>query len=350
LAFANRRCVCVYGFANDCVYNVTTLFCALDVGRVGQGINVACGGSHLAEQWGGVEAGGTKFVCVVGSGPDDILAEVRIPTTNRDETLMQVIEFFKEQTRSATINAIGVGSFGPIDQQVSSPTYGYITSTPKPGWENTDIVRPLQRELGVPIAFDTDVNAAALGEHQWGAGQGLDDFIYLTVGTGIGGGAMVNGQLVHGLVHPEMGHVRIPHDWKSDPFPGTCAFHGDCLEGLASGPAMEERWGISAKNLPADHEAWLLEAHYLALGLIAMISVLSPQRIIMGGGIMNTPYLLPMIHREVQELLNDYVQAKEILVDIDKYIVTPALGRRVGVLGAIALAQQDEKRFARNPN
>ena len=300
--------------------------------------------------WGGVEAGGTKFLCALGSGPDDTLAEVHIPTTTPEETIMRVTSFFQEQIQDVQIKAIGVGSFGPIDLHVSSPTYGYITSTPKPGWENTDIVGTLQRELDVPITFDTDVNATALGEQQWGAAQGLDDFIYLTVGTGIGGGALVNGQLVHGLVHPEMGHVRIPHDWKADPFPGSCSFHGDCLEGLASGLALEERWGQPAESLPAEHEAWMLEAHYLSLGLVAMISVLSPQRIIMGGGIMNMPQLLPMIRSDVQELLNDYVQAEEILVDIDKYIVTPALGKRAGVLGAIALAQQTEMSLVRNPN
>ena len=184
--------------------------------------------------WGGIEAGGTKFICVVGTGPNDLRKEVRFPTVQPDETIAQAVEFFQQQqAQSGSLKGIGIGSFGPIDPNPDSATYGYITDTPKPHWEYTDFVGPIRRQLGIPVAFDTDVNAAAMGEHRWGAAQGLDTFIYLTVGTGIGGGGMVNGRLMHGLLHPEMGHIRIPHDLAVDSFPGCCPFHGDCLEGLA---------------------------------------------------------------------------------------------------------------------
>jgi fructokinase len=190
------------------------------------------------------------------------------------------------------------------------------------------------------VALDTDVNAAALGEHAWGAARGLNTFLYVTVGTGIGGGAMVHGRLVHGLLHPEMGHIRIPHDRTDDPFPGTCPYHGDCLEGLAAGPALAARWGQPGAMLPAEHPAWQLEARYLALGLTTFLCVLAPQRIIMGGGVMQQTRLFPLLRQEVQRLLNDYVQVPALGPEIDNYIVPPALGNQAGVLGAIALARQ----------
>ena len=199
---------------------------------------------------------------------------------------------------------------------------------------------PLSRALRVPIGFDTDVNLAALGEWKWGAGQGIDDLIYMTIGTGIGGGGLVGGKLMHGLIHPEMGHMRIPHDLVADPYPGHCPFHGDCLEGLACGPAINERWKQASETLPADHPAWPLEAHYLALAMVNLITTLSPQRIILGGGVMANRQLFPLIRRGVQELLNAYVQSPAILDEIDRYIVPPGLGDRSGVLGAFALAQQ----------
>jgi fructokinase len=195
----------------------------------------------------------------------------------------------------------------------------------------------MEQALGVPVAFDTDVNAAALGEWQWGAAQGLENFIYLTVGTGIGGGGMAGGRLIHGLVHPEMGHIPVPHNHDRDPFPGSCPFHDDCLEGLAAGPALEKRWGRRAETLPGDHPAWSLEAHYLALGLVAYICILSPQRIILGGGVMQQKQLFPLIRREVQQLLNGYVQSPAIVEKIDEYIVPPGLGDKAGVLGSLAL-------------
>ena len=290
--------------------------------------------------WGGIEAGGTKFICAIGTGPNDLRAEERFATAGAEETIARAMRFFERHREAGALSALGIASFGPIDPKPASNTYGYVTNTPKPGWAHTDFVGVFRRTLGVPVGFDTDVNGAALGESRWGAAQGLDTFLYLTIGTGIGGGGMVNGELIHGLMHPEMGHIRIPHDWKADPYPGGCPYHGDCLEGLASGPAIEERWGQRGESLPEDHPAWALEARYLAYGLVNLILAVSPQRIIMGGGVMEQPHLLPLVRRDVQVLLNDYLQVPAVLQEIDEYIVPPALGDRSGVLGAIALAQR----------
>ena len=288
----------------------------------------------------GIEAGGTKFVCAVGTGPDDILAKTSFSTSTPQQTIEKTVEFFHEQERMyGKITAIGIASFGPLDPNPDSPTYGYITSTPKPYWENFDFVGALSDEYPLPIKFDTDVNGAALGEYRWGAAQGLDTFVYLTIGTGIGGGGLVNGKLMHGLVHPEMGHIPLPHDLITDPYKGGCPFHGDCLEGLANGPAIQARWGQLAESLPPDHPAWTLEAHYLALGLVNFIYILSPQRIIMGGGVMKQSHLFPLIRQKVLDILNNYVKSKQILEHIDDYIVPPALGSNAGVLGALALAE-----------
>ncbi len=290
---------------------------------------------------GAVEAGGTKFVCLIGTGPDDIRDQIRLPTTTPEATLRATLEFLRNaRERFGALAAIGVASFGPIDLKPNSPTYGYITSTPKPGWANVDIVGTIREAFAVPVGFDTDVNAAALSEWRWGAAQGLETFIYLTIGTGIGGGGMANGRLLHGLVHPEMGHVRIPHDADADPFAGICPFHGDCLEGLASGPAINARWLQPAEQLPDDHPAWPLEARYLALALVNFICTLSPERIVLGGGVMGRKRLLPLIRTHVLDLLNHYVRAEAILTRIDDYIVAPWLGGRAGVLGALALAQR----------
>ncbi len=290
---------------------------------------------------GGIEAGGTKFVCAVGSGPEDFRAEVRFPTTTPEETINRAIDFFRQQQEiHGQLTAIGIGAFGPLDPNPQSPTFGYITSTPKPGWKNTDFGGVIQRALNLPVSFDTDVNGAALGEGRWGAAKKLDTFIYMTIGTGIGGGVMAGGQLLHGLVHPELGHVRLPHDWQIDPYKGHCPYHGDCFEGLAAGPAIGERWGQPATHLPTDHAAWELESHYIALALVDYICTLSPQRIILGGGVMEQPQLFPLVRRKVLELLNGYVQSPAILQNIETYIVPPQLGNRAGVLGAFALAQQ----------
>lgn len=293
--------------------------------------------------YGGIEGGGTKFVCAVGTGGGEILAETRYPTTTPDETLARAVDFFKGQTQTlGPLAAIGVASFGPLDPRPASVRFGRILQTPKPGWTNADIVGPLRAAFDVPIAFDTDVNGAALGEWRWGAAQGLDTFIYLTVGTGIGGGCLINGQLVHGLLHPEMGHIPLPRDPALDPFEGSCPFHGDCFEGLASGPAMEKRWRQKAETLPPEHPAWELEAGYIALALRSFICTLSPQRIILGGGVMQQAQLMPLIQLKTQATLNAYVQSPGILEHIDAYIVPPALGGKAGVLGAIALAESAE--------
>lgn len=289
--------------------------------------------------FGAIEAGGTKFVCAVGTGPDDLRNEIRFPTTKPEETIGKAIDYFKEQAAQEPLDAIGIASFGPVDPDPNSDTWGYITTTPKPNWHNTEFATALQSKLNVPVGFDTDVNGAALGEHRWGAAQGLDNFIYLTIGTGVGGGAMVNGQLVHGLLHPEMGHFLLPPR-ADDPAPeGFCPYHGHCLEGMANGPAIEKRWGQKAETLPEDHDAWELEAHYLAVGLENLICVYSPQRIIMGGGVMEQEQIFPMLRQKALDLLNGYVQSPTIVEEIDSYIVPPGLGNKAGILGAIALAQ-----------
>lgn len=289
--------------------------------------------------YGGIEAGGTKFVCAIGTGPNDLRAREKFRTTNPKETLNHAIGFFKNYSYKQ-LTAIGIASFGPLDLNISSLTFGYITSTPKPEWANTDILGIIKSALNVPVAIDTDVNGAALGEYRFGSAKNLENFIYLTIGTGIGGGAMINGKLVHGLLHPEMGHIRIPHDREKDPFPGLCPYHSDCFEGLASGPAISSRWGKPAQELPDNHPAWELEAHYIALALTSYICTLSPERIILGGGVMERTVMLPLIRGEVQKLLNNYISKPEITKNIDNYIVTPELGKYAGVLGAIALAEE----------
>ncbi len=291
--------------------------------------------------FGGIEGGGTKFVCAVGTGPDDIRAEKRFPTTTPQETMAQAVDFFKQQEADfGQLSAIGFACFGPLDPNPDSPTFGHILPTPKPGWSNADVVGPLRSALGIPVAFDTDVNGAALGEGRWGAGQGLQNFIYLTVGTGIGGGAYLEGKLLHGLIHPEMGHIILSHDKTKDPFDGVCPFHGDCFEGLASGVAVEKRWKQKGSTLPEDHPAWKLEAEYIAQALASYSFTLSPQRIIIGGGVGSLGHLLPRIQQRTKELINDYIQSPVILKNIESYIVNPGLGNQSGMLGAIALAEQ----------
>jgi fructokinase len=274
-------------------------------------------------RYGGIEAGGTKFVCAVGASPSDLDLH-EFPTTTPHETIARATAFFHPRL---PLRAIGIGSFGPIDPQT-----GHITTTPKTAWRHFDFAGAIRQALSVPVAFDTDVNAAALGEFRWGAAQGLDTFLYLTIGTGVGGGGLANGRLMHGRAHPEMGHIRVPHDWQRDPFPGNCPYHGDCLEGLAAAPAIQARWGQPPHLLPAGHAAWDLEAHYLALGLCNWICTVSPQRVILGGGIMTREELFPMVRSKLAALLNGYLDVPEI--------VPPQLGPRAGVLGAIALAQQ----------
>lgn len=292
----------------------------------------------MGRLFGGIEGGGTKFVCAVGTGPGDVRAEARFATTTPEETLGRAVDFFVAQRNP--LAAVGIGCFGPVDLDPNSPTFGFVTTTVKAGWAHTDVAGTVARALGLPVGFDTDTNAAALGEQRWGAAQGLDTFVYLTVGTGIGGGVMVGGQLVHGLMHPEMGHIPVPHDWSLDPFPGVCPFHGDCLEGLAAGPALHARWQQPAEDLPPDHPAWDLEAHYLALALVNYIYIVSPQRIVLGGGVMMQPHLFARVRRAVQRVSQGYLAVPALLDGIDRYVVPTALGGRAGVLGAIALADR----------
>lgn len=278
---------------------------------------------------GAIEAGGTKIVCAVGTGPDD-LEEIRFPTGHPEESIARICEFFGTHS---DLHAIGIGSFGPagIDPR-QADTYGRILNTPKPGWNNTDLLSPLREAFAIPIHFDTDVNTAAYGEGKWGAARGMHSFVYLTVGTGIGGGTVVDHQILHGALHPEIGHLRLPHDLARDPFAGCCPYHGDCLEGLAAGPAIGARWGIPATDLASDHEAWELEAHYLGLALANLTLTLSPQAIILGGGVMEQSQLFPLIRNELDGLINGYLETPAV--------IAPELGNRAGILGAIALAQR----------
>lgn len=296
----------------------------------------------MPELIGALEAGGTKFVCAVGTGPEDVRDEVRFPTASPDEAIAETVHYFETQgDKHGPLAAVGIGSFGPVDLDPGSDTFGHVTKTPKPDWSGTDLRGPIAEALGVPVAFDTDVNAAAFGEWTWGAARGLDTFVYLTVGTGIGGGGMARGELLHGLVHPEMGHQKFPRDRERDPYPGRCPFHGDCWEGLAAGPAIEERWGQKAQDLPADHTAWDLEAELLAAGLHNLVCVLSPERIILGGGVMHQTQLFPKIRYHLLGSLAGYVQAGALLESPDAYVVPPALGDRAGILGCMALARRE---------
>lgn len=285
---------------------------------------------------GAIEAGGTKFVCAVGTPAGDLIHQVTIPTTSPGETLTQVIEFLRSHSRN--LAAIGIGSFGPLELNPESPKYGHITKTPKPGWSNFDLVGAIRDAFHVPVALDTDVNAAALAESCWGAAQGLTTFLYVTVGTGIGGGAVVEGKILHGKTHPEMGHIRVPHDRSLDPFPGSCPYHGDCLEGLASGPALEARWKVSPLSLPPSHPAWLLEAEYLAMACVNWMCTLSPQRIILGGGVMQQTRLFSLIRERVAILMNTYMDMPEPADKLGSFIVSSPLGGKAGSLGALALA------------
>ncbi|ETK36753.1 ROK family protein [Microbispora sp. ATCC PTA-5024] len=294
--------------------------------------------SGTSPVYGGIEAGGTKWVCAVADAGGRITDTEVIPTTTPAATLGGAVRFLR---RHEPLAAIGVGSFGPIDLRPGSPSYGHITSTPKPGWADTDIVSPLRAALGVPVQVDTDVNAAALGEWRRGAAAGLTTFAYMTVGTGIGVGVLVNGRPVHGLLHPEFGHIRVPRDAVRDPFAGSCPFHGDCLEGLASGEAMRRRWGRPAEHLD-DPSAWDLEADYLALAVLTLTYALSPERVVVGGGVAAHPSLLPAVRAKVLDLAAGY-PATPALTDpaaTAAYVVGPSLGGRSGITGAVELARE----------
>jgi fructokinase len=295
----------------------------------------------------GVELGGTKCVCILGTGPDDVRAVERLGTGEREDTLRQVeavLDRWRQQ--HGAVRALGIASFGPVDLRADSPTFGYITSTTKPGWRNTDVGQRLGKRLGVPVGFDTDVNGAALAEGRWGAGRGLDDFAYVTVGTGIGVGTIVRGRSIFGMNHTELGHIRVVRK-PGDTFAGMCPFHGDCIEGLASGPAIEARTGKPAFQLPPDHPAWDYVAHGLAQLLHTMVLTTAPQRIFLGGGVMGgQAHLFERIQQELKRSLNHYVEAAELDQGIAQFIVPPGLGTMAGPLGALALAADAEQHSA----
>ncbi|MES2753420.1 MAG: ROK family protein [Pseudomonadota bacterium] len=285
--------------------------------------------------YGCIEAGGTKFVLGVLAGTDDTHADRVIPTGSPADTLAAALAFFTEHVPAAGYAAFGIASFGPLDLDPLSPRWGTITDTPKPGWRDTAIVAPFAAAFDCPVGLDTDVGAAALAEGLWGAGVDAELVTYLTVGTGIGGGALVNGRLLHGARHPEMGHY-LPQRHPRDDFIGSCPYHGACLEGLASGPTIIARWGAPLSELPQDHAAHDIIAFYLAQSVIAQQAMLSPRRIVLGGGVMQTPGLLTRIRDTAARLGNGFFAAS---TDYERLVVDPALGTRSGLLGALALAQ-----------
>lgn len=288
-----------------------------------------------------IEAGGTKFNCALVDMNFNVIAQNSFPTTHPEKTLPAVSDFFHQviNAQKGELVAIGVASFGPVDLFSESEFYGFITNTPKPFWSNTDICGFFSREFNVPIAFETDVNGAAWGEKIAGQAQSLSDFIYVTIGTGIGAGIVANNVLIRGARHPEVGHMLMPRDQVEDNYPGCCPFHGGCLEGLASGKAMESRWQVAGRDLPADHSAWRIEAQYLALMCANLTQILAPQKIILGGGVMNQSQLLPMIHEYFAAYVNGYAPAA-VLNNIGQYIVQTQLDGRAAIVGIADLAKR----------
>lgn len=293
--------------------------------------------------YGAVETGGTTCVCAIGQEPADVQKSVRIPTTTPAETLPQIIDFFHHVTPS--ISALGVGTFGPVDLSPSSSTFGHLLQTPKRTWSHIDLKGELQRALRVPIVLDTDVNVAARAEYHMGAAQSVDTFLYLTVGTGIGGCLMVNGQPLRGLLHPEMGHIHVPRA-SNDVFQGVCPYHTSCLEGLASASAIEARWGTAPSALPDDHPAWAMQAHYLAQACASFVYTVSPKRIILGGGVMQRRLLFPMIQDRFRDLFSAYLSLPQLTQNVHTYIVPPELGTQAGIRGALILAQDGSQNGA----
>lgn len=299
----------------------------------------------MSDTYIGIEAGGTKILCAIGRGPDDLHDIERIPTTTPDTTLGLIAGYVERQGAARSITALGVASFGPLDLTVGSPTFGYLTTTPKPGWTGTDLLTPLRQVIDVPMAIDTDVNGAGLGELRWGAGVGLDSLAYITVGTGIGVGLITGGKTVTGLAHPEGGHLLVRRH-ERDTYAGGCPIHGDCLEGLASGPAWMARWGKTSEEMTADEreQAYQVEAYYLAQLVMTLVLIASPQRIVLGGGVLAAEGLLARVRSDATELLNDYVAVPSVTREPEgegmvNYLVAPGLGNHAGILGAIALAQ-----------
>lgn len=282
---------------------------------------------------GAIELGGTKIVCGIGDENGNIMEHITFPTRKPTESLQEVFEFFRDRP----LDRLGVGSFGPIEIDPNGPAYGRITSTPKLAWQNFDLLTALRERFMVPIYLDTDVNVAAFGEARWGAAFGLDSCVYLTVGTGIGAGILVEGNLVHGLLHPEVGHMLVKRH-VDDAFAGNCPYHGDCLEGLASGPALAERWGHEGKDLADNAAVWNMEAYYLAQTVTNMVLTLATKKVILGGGVMNQPQLFPSIRKYTIQFLNGYIHKKEVSENINQYIVPPSLGAFAGLKGAMAIA------------
>jgi len=288
----------------------------------------------------GVELGGSKCICLIGTGPDDIAAQVSVPTgSDPAATLARIAEVLRAWQRAyGEFSAIGIASFGPLDLRKGSPTYGRITSTIKPGWCGTDLVGRLAARLRIPIGFDTDVNSAALAEGRWGLARGLTDFAYITVGTGVGVGLIVGGRPVFGCNHSELGHLRIVRR-AGDAWPGICSFHGDCVEGLVSGPAIAARAGVFAEAIPDSSPVWDLAAHALAQLLHAIVLATAPQRIVVGGGVVQArPKILVSVRRLLVESLNGYLDLEELTGAIERYVAPPGLGALSGPLGALAIA------------
>lgn len=288
------------------------------------------------KKYGALEAGGTKMVCAIGLEDGTILDQVSIPTTTPDETIEKIADYFKDKD----IVSLGVASFGPVDVKKGSPTYGYILSTPKLAWQNFDLLSALKAKINVPMEIDTDVNGSCLGEMTFGCAKNLDCVIYLTIGTGVGAGIAVNGKLLHGMLHPEAGHALLAKH-PDDKYKGKCPFHPNCVEGLCSGPAIEERWGAKAITLADKEEVWEMESFYLAQAIVNYICILSPQKVILGGGVMHQMQLFPLIRKKTLEMLNGYIVTKE-LEDIDNYIVPASLNDDQGIMGAVELAKWAE--------
>ena len=287
---------------------------------------------------GALEAGGTKMVCAIGNEKGEIMEQVSIPTETPDVTVPKLLSFFKEKR----IEALGIACFGPVDLDRNSETYGYITTTPKLAWQNFNMVGTFKKELGVLVGFDTDVNGSVLGEYTWGIAKGLHSCIYITIGTGVGVGVIVDGRLLHGMMHPEGGHILL-HKLPQDTYQGFCPFHKNCIEGLAAGPAIEGRWGQKAFYLMDREEVWELEAEYIAQALVNYTMLLSPQRIILGGGVLHQTQLLALVREKFKTLINGYIKTKEI-EDLENYIVLQSLDDKQGIMGALKLGMMELER------
>lgn len=284
---------------------------------------------------GALEAGGTKMVCAVGNEKGEIFERISFPTEKPEITVPPMIEYFKDKG----IEALGIGCFGPVDLNRKSATYGYITTTPKLAWANYNIVGAFKEALGIPIGFDTDVNGSALGEATWGITKGLENSMYITIGTGIGAGIITNGKLLHGMLHPEAGHLLLKKH-PADTYEGRCPYHGTCFEGMAAGPAVEGRWGKKGVDLAENKEVWEMEAYYIGQALVNYIVILSPERIILGGGVMHQEHMMPLVREEVRKQLNGYIKTKE-LEELEQYIVLPSLNDNQGIMGAFKLAMDE---------